>query len=135
MDNDYITALSYDEKLVFIKMFCKLIKADGVAVRHLCGAENNIRTTSRRQNLKQKMTADHNKALHTASSGHTPGQTAIKPAEKPLPWRCRPNSRRGDKVCERVESKVFISFFSEAKNNSRYGINVLLTGKGLLYIQ
>ena len=31
MDNDYIAALSYDEKLVFIKMFCKLIKADGVA--------------------------------------------------------------------------------------------------------
>ena len=69
MDNDYITALSYDEKLVFIKMFCKLIKADGVAVRHLCGAENNIRTTSRRQNLKQKMTADHNKA----AAGQTVG--------------------------------------------------------------
>ena len=49
------------------------IRTSRAAVQHLCGAENNIRTTSRRQNLKQKMMADHNKALHTASSGHTPG--------------------------------------------------------------
>ena len=30
MDNDYIATLSYEEKLVFIKSFCKMIKADGV---------------------------------------------------------------------------------------------------------
>ena len=30
MDNDYIATLSYEEKLVFIKLFCKMIKADGV---------------------------------------------------------------------------------------------------------
>jgi len=30
MDNDYIATLSYEEKLVFIKCFCKMIKADGI---------------------------------------------------------------------------------------------------------
>jgi len=30
MDNDYIATLNYEEKLVFIKCFCKMIKADGV---------------------------------------------------------------------------------------------------------
>lgn len=28
MDNDYIKELSYDEKIAFIKIFCKLIRAD-----------------------------------------------------------------------------------------------------------
>lgn len=30
MDNDYIATLNYEEKLIFIKLFCKMIKADGV---------------------------------------------------------------------------------------------------------
>ncbi|MDO4161798.1 MAG: hypothetical protein Q4D80_02175 [Pseudomonadota bacterium] len=30
MDNDYIKTLSYDEKLIFIKVLCCLIRADGV---------------------------------------------------------------------------------------------------------
>lgn len=30
MDSDYIKTLSHDEKLIFLKMLCKLIKADGI---------------------------------------------------------------------------------------------------------
>lgn len=30
MDEEYIETLSYDEKIVFLKIFCKIIKADGV---------------------------------------------------------------------------------------------------------
>lgn len=29
MDDDYIKTLSYDEKIIFIKIFCKLVRADG----------------------------------------------------------------------------------------------------------
>lgn len=29
MDSDYIKTLSYDEKIIFIKIFCKLVRADG----------------------------------------------------------------------------------------------------------
>lgn len=29
MDSDYIQTLTYDEKIIFIKLFCKIIKADG----------------------------------------------------------------------------------------------------------
>jgi len=29
MDNDYIQTLSYEERLIFIRLFCKIIKADG----------------------------------------------------------------------------------------------------------
>ena len=29
MDGDYIKTLSYDEKIVYIKIFCKLVRADG----------------------------------------------------------------------------------------------------------
>ncbi|MBQ8436077.1 MAG: hypothetical protein IJX20_00345 [Alphaproteobacteria bacterium] len=30
MDNDYIATLNNEEKIIFIKLFCKMIKADGV---------------------------------------------------------------------------------------------------------
>ena len=29
MDEEYIKSLSYDEKIVFLKIFCKLVRADG----------------------------------------------------------------------------------------------------------
>lgn len=29
MDDEYIQTLSYDEKLVFLKVFCRLVRADG----------------------------------------------------------------------------------------------------------
>lgn len=30
MDEEYIETLSHDEKIIFLKVFCKIIKADGV---------------------------------------------------------------------------------------------------------
>lgn len=30
MDEEYIQTLSYDEKIIFLKLLCKIIKADGV---------------------------------------------------------------------------------------------------------
>ncbi|MEE6207910.1 MAG: hypothetical protein VZR95_07650 [Alphaproteobacteria bacterium] len=30
MDEDYIKTLSYDEKIIFLKLFCKMVKADGI---------------------------------------------------------------------------------------------------------